>query len=223
MDKKTYYTVYRVTNKVNGKVYIGCHKTRNLDDGYMGSGKYLKRAIEKHGIDKFEKEILFVYDNPEEMFAKEAELVTEDFIAEENTYNLKVGGMGGWDYANSTMNSNLKSEYGKMGYKVSLERYGNEWIKKGRKRAKERIKEIIESNPNYFKDRASRSFVGRTHTEESKDKMSKTHRERLKDPTNNSQYGTRWIHSLEEKRSKKIKKDEPLPEGWKEGRKMKFD
>lgn len=39
----------------------------------------------------------------------------------------------------------------------------------------------------------------------------------------NSQFGTRWIHSLEEKRSKKIRSTDKLPEGWIEGRKIKFE
>ena len=39
---------------------------------------------------------------------------------------------------------------------------------------------------------------------------------------NNSQYGTRWIHSLTEKRSMRIKKSDSLPKGWLEGRKIKF-
>ena len=43
-----FYLIYRITNKINNKIYIGFHKTKNKDDGYMGSGKYLNRAYEKY-------------------------------------------------------------------------------------------------------------------------------------------------------------------------------
>ena len=95
-----YYTVYKTTNRINGKFYIGSHKTKNPNDAYLGSGKYLKYAIEKYGRDNFVKEVLFVFDNPTEMYAKEAEIVNVEFIAEANTYNLKQGGFGGFDYIN---------------------------------------------------------------------------------------------------------------------------
>ena len=91
-----HYTVYKITNQINGKIYIGYHKTKNLDDGYMGSGTYLKRAQEKHGIDNFTKEILFDFDNAEDMRKKEAELVNEEFLLRDDVYNLAYGGGYGW-------------------------------------------------------------------------------------------------------------------------------
>lgn len=89
------FLIYRTTNNINGMYYIGCHRTDNIDDGYYGSGKYLKSAISKYGIDNFSREILFYCLTAEEMFAKEVELVTEDVVKDVNSYNLKTGGSGG--------------------------------------------------------------------------------------------------------------------------------
>lgn len=100
---KTYYTVYKTTNLINQKIYIGVHKTTNLNDGYYGSGTTLKNSIIKYGINNFNKEILFNFDNSEEMFAKEKELVTKEFIKETSNYNMKEGGTGGFDYINENL------------------------------------------------------------------------------------------------------------------------
>jgi hypothetical protein len=83
-------------------IYVGKHITNNINDSYMGSGLRIRRAIEKYGLENFEKTILFECKSEEEMNAKEAEIVNEDFIARDDVYNIKLGGDGGWDYLNST-------------------------------------------------------------------------------------------------------------------------
>ena len=108
-----YYLIYKITNNINGKTYIGAHKTNDINDGYMGSGTYLNRAIKKYGVENFNKEILHIFDNPEAMYAKEAEIVNEDYLMNENTYNMKVGGFGGWDYVNSNLTKSQLSLRGK--------------------------------------------------------------------------------------------------------------
>ena len=95
-----FYTVYQITNKINGKKYIGQHQTSNIDDGYMGSGTIIRRAVKKYGVDNFVKDILFIFDNREEMNTKEAELITDEFLVD--SYNITTGGRGGFHHINAT-------------------------------------------------------------------------------------------------------------------------
>jgi len=89
------YIIYKTTNLINKKYYIGCHQTNNLNDGYLGSGKYLKRAIKKYGSENFKYEILHEVDTKEEMFNIEKTLVNKTLVENPQTYNLKIGGSGG--------------------------------------------------------------------------------------------------------------------------------
>ena len=95
-----YFYLYQITNLINNKIYIGVHKTSSIDDGYMGSGKVLLRAYEKYGIENFQKDILEYFHSSTEMFNREKEVVTDDFLLREDTYNLRRGGFGGFDFIN---------------------------------------------------------------------------------------------------------------------------
>lgn len=89
------YLVYQTTNLINGKLYIGVHAAEKLDDGYLGSGTVMKRAIAAHGRDAFERKILAEVESAELMYAMEAQLVDEAFVARDDTYNMMVGGARG--------------------------------------------------------------------------------------------------------------------------------
>jgi len=87
-----YYTIYKTTNLLNKYIYIGCHITTNPNDNYLGSGTNLKKDIKLFGKENFIKEILFNYDNKDDMVSKEKELVNHEFINRKDTYNIITGG-----------------------------------------------------------------------------------------------------------------------------------
>ncbi len=90
------YYVYKTTNVINEKIYVGVHKSKDIEnDPYLGSGYILVKSIKHHGKDNFKREILFDFTTVEEAFAKEKEIVNEDFVARRDTYNTALGGHGG--------------------------------------------------------------------------------------------------------------------------------
>jgi len=95
-EGEMFHTIYKTTNTVNGKIYIGAHSTMDPHDRYLGSGAELRKDIELLGYKVFIKEILHVFDTEEEMKKKERELVTPEFCLREDVYNKnRGGGIGG--------------------------------------------------------------------------------------------------------------------------------
>lgn len=116
-----HYTVYKTTNLLNGKFYIGKHQTENPNDGYLGSGKALEAAIKRHGRENFKKEILFDFPTQEEMDAKEKKILTEEFIASNQNYNMGVGGEGGPHFKGKKHSEESRKKMGRPGKKLSAE------------------------------------------------------------------------------------------------------
>lgn len=91
------YCIYRITNCINGKTYIGQHKYNKTPyDDYMGSGNILKKAQKKYGIENFIKGIII--DNIEDKdVINELEIFYIAFEREYNIngcYNIADGGEG---------------------------------------------------------------------------------------------------------------------------------
>jgi hypothetical protein len=204
-----FYLVYKITNTLNGKYYIGCHKTKDKNDGYMGSGKLIKRAIQKYGIDNFKKEIIIECSNAEEMYEQENKLVN----IEEDSYNIKLGGLGGFDHINS--DESFRIEKNKVARKITNEKHKDKLSEWGQKGGKANIAKNG-LHPD-FVDGGKTSFLGKHHTLDAKHKIS------LANTINqagqrNSQYGTMWITN--NIINKKINKTDSIPDGWRKGRVM---
>lgn len=110
------YLVYKTTNTLNSKIYVGVHKALNLNDCYYGSGKFLLSSIDKYGKWNFEREILHIYYSKEVAYKRESYIVNKEFLEREDTYNIKLGGIGGWEYINSHPEIQLKSLNSRLEY-----------------------------------------------------------------------------------------------------------
>lgn len=154
--------VYKITNNVNGKFYIGVHEGE-VDDDYMGSGKAIKAAIKKYGLDNFTKEVVQICESKEAAYQLEKEIVTPELIESRQSYNLNTGGKGGWYHVDLSGDKNPMKRP-EVAAKVS------ESIKKSiteeeRKARSERMKKMRA-------DGTVTKPKGWTHSEESKQKMS---------------------------------------------------
>ena len=190
-----YHYVYIITNKINHKFYIGKHSTDKLDDGYMGSGTAINKAIQKYGIENFSKRILCFCDSAEDAYKVEEFLVTDNLIKREDCYNMMVGGVGG-----PTLNGIKNGMYGKTHTletrkKMSEARIGKPSWNKGKhfsEETKEKISNANKGKPSWNKGKhlseetkekisnankgKESSFKGKHFSEETKIKMSEAHK-----------------------------------------------
>jgi len=89
---KDYIFTYITTNIVNGKQYIGMHITNDYNDGYLGSGKALKKALSKYGNDNFTREIINFYHDEFSAHSDEEKFIQEYNTISPNGYNISPTG-----------------------------------------------------------------------------------------------------------------------------------
>lgn len=97
-DRRKHHIIYKTTCIPTGKFYIGMHSTDNLNDGYMGSGKYLGYSLRKYGKEKHICEVMEHLPTREALRAREEELVNAQLLEHVQCMNLQVGGRGDWGW-----------------------------------------------------------------------------------------------------------------------------
>jgi len=138
------YYIYLIKNTINGKTYIGKHKGIS-NDNYMGSGKLIKEAYKKYGIENFSKEILFEGNvSLNEINEKEKYFIKKFRAIGKAEYNILDGGDGGFEYINS---SNCNYNHDTSKYINYDKRDYPEWTKL----EKERLEIIYKSNIDFSK------------------------------------------------------------------------
>jgi hypothetical protein len=211
--------LYKITNLINNKIYIGVHRTDNINDGYMGSGKVIRSAIEKYGIENFRKDILEFFDTYENALAKEKEVVTDEFLLREDVYNLRRGGSGGFDYINKHVDmTEIRKQNGKNIPLLSRKNAGTKSSTNNQKL----WKNAPELKPFNFSKEFNIEMGKRALSEIAIAKRKNTFKEiKHSQGEKNSQFGSCWINNNIE--NKKIKIDQLnlyIQNGWVKGRNM---
>jgi len=206
--------IYKTTNLINGKIYIGRDKNNNPD--YFGSGKILQLAFNKYGIENFKKEILEDCESLEKLNEQEKYWINYYNSTDRKIgYNIALGGNGG-----DTISNNPK--------KNEIAETHSNWMKennptRGRKRTEDEIekwkdsyvgKYLGENNPNY----------GKKRNEETKELQSKIRKEwhsnlseeeKIKignkiSESNKGKLGNTWTDEQKKNHSEWMKENNPM-------------
>ena len=220
-DDEYYHYLYRIDNMENKMFYYGIHSQRKdsglipENDGYMGSGTALIKAQKKYGIDKFTKTVLKIFSTRDEARLEEMKVVDDSLVRNKKCYNLTIGGSGvpnsmgkatyrNKDNPNDTRQLPINDPLVTSGQFIFISTGLSTFRNK--------------DNPNDTRQLpiddplvTSGQFIGiMKGIRQSEETISK------KVGNKNGSWGTMWITNGIA--TKKIKKSDKIPEGWKLGR-----
>lgn len=174
------YYIYRITNLINGKTYIGQHKYKKLNDTYMGSGVALHRAFKKYGIENFIKDVIVANIKDKETIDKlEIKYIAYERASNGNgCYNIAEGGEG-WHGPRSEEWRRKQSEAHKGKHpseetriKLSEAKIGKSYSEKTKKKISEALKcrKLSEEHKKHLSEARKGKKCG-PHSEETKRKI----------------------------------------------------
>lgn len=225
--------LYLITNVVNKKIYIGVHRTDNLYDGYMGSGKLIRRSIKKFGKENFKIDIISFFETYIEALDAERRLVTDKFIERNDVYNLREGGFGNCKWSSKAikiLSEKAKERYSNIEFldKMNTACWKNhdrnkkisdrqrKWIENNPEDHKQKM-DKINKNPEKIKKTAD-AHRGTIRSELAKNNIKRGIIDRVvEDPIKAGEIrgrGMIYIYNPILNLSKRVDKDLPIPDGW---------
>ena len=161
-----YGYIYKTTNLINDKYYIGKHKSESFDSSYYGSGIAFTRALKKYGKENFKREILAWCESKEELNEKEKYYIA--LLRSDKCYNIANGGDGG-DIWSTLTEEQKKQANEKRRYSLThlspeateARRYKAMMVWKGK------------HLPEEMKQKISQTLMGHKVSQETRDKISK--------------------------------------------------
>jgi hypothetical protein len=217
------YYLYVKTHKITGLKYLG--HTKQNPFFYRGSGKLWKKHIAEFGYTVtteilLKTECMHCLRETGLFFSRIFDIVKSkdwaNLIPEQgdDLQSINQTGKNLYGYNGKAQKSLEGLAQGRK--TIAYLRMNNpDWVIEHKKAISESLKERYKISKH--------PWLGKKHSEGSIDKQKATYAEtKHQKGEKNSQYGTMWISSLTEQKSKKHKKTDPIPEGWIKGRKFNF-
>ena len=157
--------IYKTTNLINNKIYIGKHMSEKVSKTYKGSGKILKQAFKKYGKENFSCEVIATASTEDELNNLEAYWIEwYNSRDPEIGYNIVAGGLGTSGYKH-TEEAKQKMSKAKTGRKLT-----EEWKKHVGEASRGRF--VAEET----REKLRRASLGRKMSEEARQKMRDAHK-----------------------------------------------
>ena len=200
--------VYKITNKLTGKIYIGKRQRCIFDQNYWGSGTYITRAIKKYGKENFDREVIEWCSSIDLLVEREIYWIDKlDSRNPDIGYNLAKGGIGS---SGSTWSEESREKLRKYRGPASPH-----WGKHLSEEHKQHLSEAHKGKKlsEEHKQKISESNKGKTFSEETREKIS----QKLKGVPKgvgekNPNYGKRMTAEQRTEHSQKIKEALSSPE-----------
>ena len=207
VEFKPFGYIYKITNKLNGKIYVGKRQKPYFDDSYWGSGKYLISAIKKYGIENFEREVICWCKDKQELWDKEKYYIKLWNCQDTSIgYNIGKGGEGGCPHTDEWKIKHSGPGNGRYHKEVTQET--RDKISKANKGRGLGIKNPSKGRPGQkkpegFAEKIRRANKGKVYSKETREKLS------------NFNSNCMWINNGI--RNSRILKTDQIPEGWSKG------